>query len=131
MTRRELRENTFRVLFISEFHQVDEIKEQLDLYQDEIKSFTQEDIKYVENRVFDILSKKDEIDEAIGNVSRGWTVDRMSRVDLTIMRLAYYEMKYDDSVPFQVAINEAVEIAKIYGGDNSPSFINGILGKLA
>ena len=55
----------------------------------------------------------------------------MSKIDLSIMRLAYYEMRYDESVPLQVAINEAVEIAKLYGGDNSPSFINGVLGKLA
>ena len=55
----------------------------------------------------------------------------MSKVDLTIMRLAYYEMKFDDDIPVIVAINEAVELAKKYGGDDSSSFINGILAKLA
>ena len=67
----------------------------------------------------------------IDDVSVGWRVGRMSRVDLTILRLAVYEMKYDESIPVAVAINEAVELARKYGGDSSPSFVNGILAKLA
>ena len=64
-------------------------------------------------------------------VSEGWKVKRMGKVDLAIMRLAVYEMKYDEEIPVRVAINEAVEIAKKYGQDSSPSFINGILAKVA
>lgn len=67
----------------------------------------------------------------IAGVAEGWKINRMSKVDLTIMRLAYYEMKFDDDIPVIVAINEAVELAKKYGGDDSSSFINGILAKLA
>ena len=72
-----------------------------------------------------------EIDEKLNRVSRGWKTTRMSKVDLTILRLAVYEMLYDDDVPVGVAINEAVEIAKRYGGDESASFVNGILGQIA
>ena len=67
----------------------------------------------------------------IEEVSEGWKIKRMGRVDLSIMRLAVYEMKYDEDIPVRVAINEAVEIAKKYGQDNSPSFVNGILAKVA
>lgn len=70
------------------------------------------------------------MDEQIDKVASGWKTDRMGRVDLTILRLAVYEMKYDESVPVSVAINEAVELAKKYGQDESPAFINGILAKL-
>lgn len=131
MTRRELRENTFIMLFHKEFYDVSEMKEQCTLYLEKIAPMSEKDEKYICDRVFDIISKIDEIDKDIDEASEGWKISRMSKIDLTIMRLAYYEMRFDETVPLQVAINEAVEIAKIYGGDNSPSFINGILGKLA
>ena len=131
MTRRELRENTFVMLFHKEFHDIDEMKEQFELYFEKKAPMSEKDETYVSERVYDILSKLNEIDSGIEEASESWTVSRMSKIDLSIMRLAYYEMRYDESVPLQVAINEAVEIAKLYGGDNSPSFINGVLGKLA
>ena len=131
MTRRELRENTFVMLFHKEFHDIDEMKEQFELYFEKKAPMSEKDETYVSERVYDILSKLNEIDSDIEEASESWTVSRMSKIDLSIMRLAYYEMRYDESVPLQVAINEAVEIAMLYGGDNSPSFINGVLGKLA
>lgn len=131
MTRRELRENTFVMLFHKEFHDIDEMKEQFELYFEKKAPMSEKDETYVSERVYDIISKLNEIDSDIEEASESWTVSRMSKIDLSIMRLAYYEMRFDESVPLQVAINEAVEIAKLYGGDNSPSFINGVLGKLA
>lgn len=131
MTRRELRENTFIMLFHKEFHDTDEMKEQFALYLEKKAPMSEKDEKYVCDRVFDIISKLEELDSDIEEASDSWKVSRMSKIDLSIIRLAYYEMLFDESVPVQVAINEAVEIAKLYGGDNSPSFINGILGKLA
>ena len=131
MTRRELRENTFIILFHKEFYDVSEMKEQCQLYLEKIAPMSEKDEDYVCDRVFDIISKLDEIDSDIDEASESWKVSRMSKIDLTIMRLAYYEMRFDETIPLQVAINEAVEIAKLYGGDSSPSFINGILGKLA
>ena len=131
MTRRELRENTFIMLFHKEFYETDEMKEQCELYLEKKAPMSKKDEKYVCDKVFDIISKLSELYADIDEASETWTVSRMSKIDLTIMRLAYYEMVYEESVPVQVAINEAVEIAKLYGGDNSPSFINGVLGKLA
>ena len=131
MTRRELRENTFIMLFHKEFYEMEEMKEQCELYIEKISPLSEKDEKYVCDRVFDIMDKLADIDTDIDDATEGWNLSRMSKVDLSIIRLAYYEMRYDEDVPMQVAINEAVEIAKIYGGDNSPSFINGVLGKLA
>jgi len=129
--RRELRINTFILLFLTEFHENDELEDQYELFKEQISNLGESDDKYIHSRVFDIVSKLEEIDKAISDNTIGWSIDRMSKVDLTILRLAYYEMRYDEDVPQNVAINEAVEIAKIYGGDSSPSFINGVLAKLA
>ena len=119
------------MLFHKEFYDISEMEEQCRLYIEKLAPMSEKDEKYICGWVFDIISKIDEIDKDIDEASEGWKISRMSKIDLTIMRLAYYEMRFDETVPMQVAINEAVEIAKIYGGDNSPSFINGILGKLA
>ena len=73
----------------------------------------------------------EEIDAQLNSASRGWKTKRMSRVDLAALRLAVYEMEYDADVPTGVAINEAVELAKRFGGDASGSFVNGVLGKIA
>lgn len=130
MTRRELRENTFKLLFHKEFHTDEEMKEQYKLFMESLENISEEDRNFVHGRVFEIIPKLKEIDEAIDRVSEGWKTHRMGKVDLTIIRLAYYEIKYDDKVPAPVAINEAVELAKKYGGNDSPAFINGVLAKI-
>ena len=73
----------------------------------------------------------DTIDKTIGEVSENWVVSRMPLVDRNILRIATYEILYDAQVPPSVAINEAVELAKVYGGDDSSKFVNGVLGKIA
>ena len=78
-----------------------------------------------------LFRRDDEIDALLNETSKGWKTKRMSRVDLTALRLAVYELKFDKNVPTGVAINEAVELAKNFGGDTSGSFVNGILGKIA
>lgn len=131
MTRRELRENTFKILFHKEFHEETDMEEQYHLFVESFEQVVEDkDKEYIYKKVFDILPLISHIDEEIDIVAEGWKVNRMSRVDLTIIRLAYYEMKYDDTIPEVVAINEAVELAKKYGGNESPSFVNGILAKL-
>ena len=84
----------------------------------------------LKTRFHAIVEKLPQINERIGQSSEGWKPERMNRVDLSILRLACYEMDYDAEVPQKVAINEAVELAKKYGGDESPRFVNGILSKL-
>ena len=72
-----------------------------------------------------------EIDETIGTVSENWSVSRMPLVDRNILRLATFEVLFVDDVPASVAINEAVELAKVFGGEDSSKFVNGVLGKIA
>ncbi len=84
----------------------------------------------MEEKYARIMDKLPEIDARIGETAQGWKLSRLAKVDLAILRLAVYEMKYDEDVPVGVAINEAVELSKKFGGDESPAFINGILGKL-
>lgn len=129
MTRRELRENVFKMLFRVEFHEEDEMSGQLGMIDDELENIKEEDIAYINSKCNDIIAKIPELDEAINASTTGWKTSRMGKVDLTIIRLAVYEIKYEEAVPSKVAINEAVELAKAYGTDNSASFVNGVLAK--
>lgn len=130
MSRRELREHIFRMLFRVEFNNADEMKEQEELYFDDLEEATGKDQDYILNKYRAIDEKKVEIDELINTVTEGWKTSRMSIVDLTILRLATYEIKWDEDVPESVAINEAVELAKKYSSDDGPSFVNGVLAKV-
>ncbi len=86
------------------------------------------DEKYIKEILFSMDEEQSKIDGYIEKYAKGWTVDRMSKVDLAILRLAIYEILYKEDIPYGVSINEAVELAKKYGNEKSSSFINGILG---
>ncbi len=131
MTRRELREQVFKMLFGVEFHDASEMPEQLAVYEETEEAWDVADGEYISKKCTDIVAHLAEIDTAINEVAEGWKTSRMGKVDLTLIRLAVYEMRYEEDVPVGVAINEAVELAKKYGTDDSPAFVNGVLGKLA
>ena len=123
MKRRELREHIFQLLFRVEFNGQDEMEEQVSLYVDDMKEeeiVEPKDETYIEEKYKKIVEKLPEIDELLEKYSKGWKLSRMNKVDLTILRLGVYEMKYDEDIPERVAINEAVELAKKFGGDESP-----------
>ena len=133
MKRRELRERIFQLLFRVEFNGQEEMQEQLDLFVDDIKEeqeVSPADEAYISGKYGKIVDKLPEIDAMLEDASKGWKISRMNKVDLTILRLAAYEMKFDEDIPQKVAINEAVELSKKFGGDESPSFVNGVLAKL-
>ena len=146
MTRRELREQCFKMLFSANFYDAEEAERQLDNYfdapeEDETDAeghtevlhqvtLEEKDREYLQNRVEQIIEAIPELDAALNQVAEGWKTRRMGKVELTILRLALYEMKKDETVPEKVAINEAVELAKKFGGSDSPAFVNGILAKL-
>ena len=130
MTRREIREQVFKMLFRVEFYNQEGVSEQIALCEDDACSWKEKDKTYIFEKVEKISEKLEEIDAKINEVSEGWKTGRMGKVDLTLIRLAVYEMLYEEDVPAKVAINEAVELAKQYGTDNSPSFVNGVLAKL-
>lgn len=134
MGRSEIREHIFRILFGREFHTQEELEEQTQLYMDLLKTereVEEKDENYIEEKCGKIEALIPEIDTLLNEHTTGWKTRRMNKVDLTILRLAVYEMKWDDDIPVKVAINEAVELAKKYSSDEGPSFINGVLAKVA
>ena len=131
MGRREIRESIFQLLFMTEFNDNQEMAEQKQLYLETIEDIQEKDQSYIQEKYEKIREKLPEIDAALNEASKGWKTSRMGKVELSILRLAVYELRYDDDVPGKVAINEAVELAKKFGGSEAPAFINGVLGKLA
>lgn len=130
MTRKELREHIFKMVFQLEFNVLDDMPEHLKLYLEEIEDAADKDIEYIQNKYEAIAAKVEEIDVILNETSSGWKTNRMSRVDLAILRLAVYELKWDEDIPKGVAINEAVELAKKFSGESAPAFVNGVLAKL-
>ena len=129
--RSDLREAIFLILFRADCYDITEMTGQIkEFFRDE-EEFRENEIDYVYHKVLNICEKIPEIDKQLDAVSVGWKVRRMNQTDLTVLRLAYYEICYDDSVPVAAAIDEAVELAKNYGTENSGSFVNGILAKVA
>ncbi|MEE3493516.1 MULTISPECIES: transcription antitermination factor NusB [Butyrivibrio] len=132
MNRSLLREQVFKLLFRVEFNPMEEMPEQEELFTSTSDDdFSKQDADYIREKYEKIAEKLDDIDKAINEKTKGWDTDRMAKVELTIIRLAVYEIKHDDSVPTGVAINEAVELAKKFGQDGSPAFVNGVLAKFA
>ena len=132
MNRSLLREQVFKLLFRVEFNPMEEMPEQEELFTSTSDDdFSKQDADYIREKYEKIADKLDDIDKAINEKTKGWDTERMAKVELTIIRLAVYEIKHDESVPTGVAINEAVELAKKFGQDGSPAFVNGVLAKFA
>lgn len=132
MKRHELREQVFKLLFRVEFNDSEDMPEQVRLFLEDSESgASEEEQAYIEERYGQVFSRLEEIDRLINDHTEGWDISRMGKVELTILRLAVYEMRFDSDIPVSVAINEAVEIAKTYGQENSGGFVNAILGKIA
>ncbi|MBQ8298794.1 MAG: transcription antitermination factor NusB [Clostridia bacterium] len=144
MSRKLAREVAFKIVFSNNF-QFEEIEENENKNQllnniiadgeltasedsknngDEISA---EDKKYIEQVTQGVAEKLEELDEKIKPYLKGWTMDRIGKTDLAILRLAVYEIFYREDIPYKVSINEAVELAKIFCDESSPSFINGVL----
>lgn len=131
MKRTELRDHIFKVVFGIEFNEDNEMTEQIRLYSEQLEDAKDKDLEYINIKVKKIAKKIPEIDKLINEAAKGWKTGRMNKADLSILRLAVYEMKWDEDVPVGVAIDEAVELAKKYSGEEGPSFVNGVLAKLA
>ena len=131
MTRRQLREHCFKVLFCTDFYPASEVDEQIMAYfeQEEVK-LNEEEAAELKDRADAMLARIPEIDEILASVTEGWSLKRVGRVELSLLRVACYEIKFDQAVPDKVAINEAVELARKYSGDEAPGFVNGVLAKL-
>lgn len=135
MKRAELREHIFRMIFGFEFNSDAEMPEQMQLYFEQLDEEdgipNEAETAYIREKALNVILKTEEIDALLNENTKGWKTTRMNKVDLSILRLAVYEMKWDEDIPEGVAIDQAVELAKKYSGDDGPSFVNGVLAKLA
>lgn len=130
MTRHELREQLFKLLFRIEFHEPEDMPEQGKLFfETEEVAFLPEDQEYITEKFGKIQEKLTKIDELLEEKTEKWSVSRIGKVELSILRLAVYEILFDDTIPESVAINEAVELAKRFGQENAGSFVNAVLAK--
>lgn len=135
MGRRELREQIFLLLFRVEFNHPEEMPAQLKMffetgsYDEDMHSFSEKDREYITEKYNHIMESLPDIDKQLSEKAENWDITRMGKVELTVLRLAVYEIEKDDSVPASVAINEAVELAKKFGQDGSGAFVNAVLAK--
>lgn len=131
ITRREAREYAFALLFAKTFNPDEPVDE---FYRTELENAEIEfgdQIDYVQSVLFGVADRSAEIDELISKHAEGWSVGRLAKVTLSVMRLCIYEMMAVNDVPKRVALNEAVELAKKYGEDNAPAYINGVLNTIS
>ena len=130
MNRTTMRELAFKLLYSLEIQKEDNKKEQIETYIESNEITNKDAIKYIEEAVYGIEENKETIEELIKqNLKTDWRIERVSKIDLAILKLAIYEIKYKE-LPFKVVINEAVELAKKYGEDSSSKFVNGILASI-
>jgi len=130
MGRHEQREQLFKLLFRVEFNAKEDMPEQVKLFfQDEDVEYTEKVMDTITERYQKIQEKLPEIDQLLNEKAEGWNIARMGKVELTVLRIAVYEIMFDDDIPDTVAINEAIEIAKIYGQGTSGGFVNAVLAK--
>ena len=130
MSRKTAREVTMKLAFARLFGGEDTYEAVLDK-SGITEALSEEDLDFSSTVIDGIEVHQEEIDELIDELAIGWSIDRMPKVDLSILRVAIYEMKYRKDIPCSVSINEAVELAKRFGGDRSSAYINGMLGTLA
>ncbi|MDR5587302.1 MULTISPECIES: transcription antitermination factor NusB [Clostridium] len=130
MNRKLSREKAMELLFgmtLNTDNYEETLENFIDNYESDIKEL---DITYIKRILIGVENNKDNIDEAISKNLCNWKIDRISKVNLCILRLAVYELLYDEEIPNRVAINEALEITKKYSDEKSVSFINGVLDNI-
>ena len=130
MRRHEQREQLFKLLFRVEFNSLDQMPEQVKLFfQDDEIEYTEAVVESIQDKYTKIQEKLPEIDGLLNEKAEGWNTERMGKVELAVLRIAVYEILYEEDIPDMVAINEAIEIAKKYGQEASGGFVNAILAK--
>ena len=130
MKRSAIRELTFRLIYSLEIQKVEDLEEQIELYM-QCNDIEEDDAKeYIKDAIWGIKENNIEIQGLIEkNLKADWKIDRISKIDLSLLKLAIYEIKYK-KIPYKVAINESLELAKKYGEETSKNFINGILASV-
>ena len=137
MTRREARRHAFALVFQLPFHSnvtVEALAEAKKMYYEDLDNADRPKGKnagYIDRVVWGVFERQAQLDGVIDNFLRDWDISRINKVDLALMRLSIYEMLCESDVPLGTAVNEAVEMAKEFGTDDSPAFINGVLGNVS
>lgn len=130
MSRSAMREQAFKLIYSLEIQKKENYEEQIELFLESNNIQNKETIEYIRDAILGIQENKEEILSQIEkNLKSDWRLDRISKIDLAILKLAIYEIKYKE-LPYKVVINEAVELAKKYGEDTSKNFVNGILASV-
>ena len=130
MNRSAIRENAFKLIYSLEIQKTENLEEQIELFFESNDIKEEEAKNYIKNAVLGINENEEKVLEDIEkNLKEDWKLNRISKMDLSILKLAIYEIKFSE-VPYKVAINEAVELAKKYGEDKSKNFVNGILASV-
>ncbi len=134
MSRKIAREVAFKLIFETSFQNDETMQDLANLLlpdEDENKAeMNADDNKYVEEIINGVREKQEELDSYIKEHLKGWTIERLNKVDIAILRLAIYEILYRDDIPYKVSVNEAVELAKTFSEETSPAFINGVLAEI-
>ena len=130
MNRSKAREAAFKLLYSLQIMSESNIEEQLELFIKDEEIDDKEAIKFITDIIEGTAQNNNDIEEQIKqNIKQDWTISRISKIDLTLLKLGIYEMIYA-KVPYKVVINEVVELAKMYGDDSSKSFVNGVLASI-
>ncbi len=130
MKRSEIRELAFKLIYSLEIQKNENLDEQIDLYIESNEIEDREAIEYIKDCIYGINENAEEINKTVeSSLTSDWKIDRISKVNLSLLKLAIYEIKYKN-IPYKVEINEVVELAKTYGEDMSSKFINGALAKI-
>lgn len=130
MNRTAIREQAFKLIYSLEIQKQEDLEEAIELYEQSNEISDEKAKAYIKDAIFGIeKNKKDIIQHIEKNLKSDWKLERISKIDLAILKLAIYELKYAE-IPFKVAINEAVELAKKYGEDASKNFVNGVLASV-
>ena len=130
MNRSEIREQAFKLIYSLEIQNIENLEEQIELYIESNNITDKNAIEYIKDSVLGIKKNEKDIMQKIEiNLKSDWKIERISKIDLAILKIAIYEIKYKD-IPYKVEINEVVELAKTYGEETSSKFINGALAKV-
>jgi len=130
MLRSQVREEIFKIIFRYPFNTKEEMTEQVDYSLEELEGKSDKNINYIRDKVKGIIDNIDDIDNKISDCCEGWSIDRIGKAEVAIMRIATYEIMYEEDVPSSVAVNEAVELSKIYCDEDAKGFVNAVLGKV-
>ncbi len=130
MSRRNARKHIFNLVFQSEFNGDINTDESVSTYIAEYSDFKDDEKEFIISEYKGITENLDEIDGCIDSFASGWSISRLAKTDLAILRIAVYEILFSDDVPDKVAVNEAVELAKLFSSEKAPSFVNGVLSKV-